>query len=161
AEQLSKAKWLWSRRQTVAGTIVETYLREARGYRGSIPATLGFLPADGGYPPSMIAAFGIADEPEPGLVAIHNNKITGIHLTRLKPDASGRERGDKAKIMVGWSMGSPIVLDPPNDLLGLAIVEGIETGLSVFASTGLGVWVAGSAVRMPALAEQIPGFIEC
>lgn len=54
----------------------------------------------------------------------------------------------------------PIALAPPNDLLGLAIVEGIETGLSVYAATGLGVWVAGAAGRMPALAAVIPSYIE-
>jgi predicted RNA-binding Zn-ribbon protein involved in translation (DUF1610 family) len=45
AERLSKSRWLWSRRQAAQGSIVETYLRDARGYGGPIPATLGFLPA--------------------------------------------------------------------------------------------------------------------
>ena len=54
----------------------------------------------------------------------------------------------------------PIVIAPPNDLLGLAITEGIEDGLSVYQATGLGVWVAGSAGRMPGLADKVPNYIE-
>jgi hypothetical protein len=89
--------------------------------------------------------------------------VTGVHITRLVPDGSDRERGEDAKnkIFIGRSTGSPIVLAPLNDLLGLAVTEGIEDGLSVFAGTGLGVWVAGCASRMPALAERIPSFTDC
>ena len=45
--------------------------------------------------------------------------ITGIHMTRLLPDGSGKDNGedDKAKIMLGPSAGQPIVLAPCNDLL--------------------------------------------
>ncbi len=159
AERLSLALRLWKRRQPVAGTVAETYLKH-RGYHGPSLATLGFLPANGEYPPTMIAAFGVADEPEPGVVAISDDNITGVHLTRLLTDGSDRERGDDAKIMVGRSMGSPIVLAPVNDLLGMAVVEGIESGLSVLSSTGLGVSVAGAANRMPALAAHVPSYVE-
>jgi hypothetical protein len=62
--------------------------------------------------------------------------------------------------MLGLPKGSPIVLAPPNDGFGLAITEGIEDGLSVFAATGLGVWVAGSARFMPALAGAVPNYID-
>ncbi len=57
--------------------------------------------------------------------------------------------------MIGRSLGSPIVLAPVNDLFGLAIAEGIEDALSVHEATGLGAWAAGSASRLPALAEAI------
>jgi hypothetical protein len=86
--------------------------------------------------------------------------VRGIHLTRLKPDGSGKAGIDKDKIMLGHSIGSPIVVAPPNDVLGLAITEGIEDGLTVHQATGLGVWAAGSASRMPALADAIPDYIE-
>ena len=62
--------------------------------------------------------------------------------------------------MVAHSVGFPIVLAPPNDLLGMSIAEGIEDGLTVHQSTGLGGWAAGSASRMPALADVIPSYIE-
>ena len=63
--------------------------------------------------------------------------------------------------MIGMSTGSPIVIAPPNDLLGIAITEGIEDALSVHVATGLGAWAAGSASRLPALATAIPPYIEC
>ena len=49
---------------------------------------------------------------------------------------------------------------PPNDLLGLAICEGVEDALTAHEATGLGAWAAGSAGRMPALASVIPHYIE-
>src|ERR1700733_2918552 len=164
ADPPGKARWLGSVRCPFAGTIVEIYLREARGYGGPLPATLGFIPARRDYPPAMIAAFGMAREAEPGVIAIANNEVRGVHLTRLRPDGSGKaifdDPDENAKIMLGYSVGSPIVLAPPNDLLGLAITEGIENGLSVHQNTGLGVWVAGAASRMPALATAVPSWID-
>jgi hypothetical protein len=162
AERLNKARWLWQRRHPVAGTAAERYLRDAR--RISLdrwPATLGFLPASDRYPPAMIAAFGLAREIEPGVIAIADDAISGVHLTRLLPDGSDRERDDRAKIMIGKSAGWPIVLAPPNDLLGMAITEGIEDALSVHAASGLGAWAAGAASRLPALAGAVPSYIDC
>ena len=63
--------------------------------------------------------------------------------------------------MVGLSAASPIVLAPPNDLLGLAITEGIEDALSVHVATGLGASAAGAASFLPALASTIPPCINC
>jgi hypothetical protein len=165
AKRQQLALWLWQRRRPIAGSIAETYLREARGYGGPLPATLGFLPPRGAHHPAMIAAFGLAVEVEPGVLSIADYAVLGVHLTRLRPDGSGKAVFDDpqqtAKIMIGLSMGAPIVLAPPNDLLGMAITEGIEDGLSLHQGTGLGVWVAGAASRMPALADILPAFIEC
>jgi hypothetical protein len=36
-----------------------------------------------------------------------------------------------------------------------------ETGLSVFGWRSAGVWVAGTAGRMPALMENLPAYAEC
>jgi Toprim domain len=165
AERLSKARWLWSIRKPIIGSIAETYLRSARSYGGALPATLGFIAARRTYPPAMIAAFGFADELEPGRLAIADEAVCGVHLTRLLPDGSGKavfdDPDEEAKIMVGLSMGSPIMLAPPNDLLGLAVSEGVEDGLSAHEATGLGAWAAGSAARMPALADAISPYIDC
>jgi hypothetical protein len=165
AKRLSAARSLWSIRKPIIGSIAEAYLRSARGYGGPLPATLGFLPARGDHPPAMIAAFGLAREIEPGLITISDQAVTGVHLTRLRQDGSGKavfdDPGENAKIMVGYSVGSPIVLAPPGDLLGLAITEGIEDGLSVHEVTGLGVWAAGSAARMPVLAAVLPVHLDC
>jgi hypothetical protein len=164
AERLSKANWLWCQRRPIAGSVAETYLREARGYGGPLPATLGFLPARGDHPPAMIAAFGLTREVEPGVIAIADKAVSGVHLTRLRPDGSGKatfeDPDESAKLMIGYSAGSPIVLAAPNDLLGLVITEGIEDALSAHEATGLGAWAAGSASRMPALADSLPHYIE-
>jgi hypothetical protein len=160
AERLRLAGWLWSQRLRPQGTIVTTYLQR-RSINCPIPGTIGFLPAFRDFPPAMIAAFGMAYETGDGGVAIRDDAVRGVHLTRLKPDGTDRERGDRAKIMIGHSAGVPIILAPPNDLLGMAISEGIEDALTAHESTGLGAWAAGSACRMPALADVIPSYIEC
>jgi hypothetical protein len=159
-ERLKLALALWRRRASIYDTAAETYLRVARGYTGRLPATLGFLPASGDFAPAMIAAFGMARETLPGEIVIDDAAIRGVHITSLKPDGSGKAGTDRDKIMVGRSTGFPIVVAPVNDLLGLAIAEGIEDALSLHEATGLGAWAAGSASRMPALADKIPGYVE-
>lgn len=126
-----------------------------------MPATLGFLPTRREHAPAMIAAFGLAREVEPSVIVIADDAVRGVHITRLLPDGSDRERGDQAKIMIGSSLGSPITLAPLNDLLGLVIAVGIEDALTVQEVTGLSAWAAGSASRMSALADAIPSYIEC
>ncbi len=160
AERLSKARWLWSKRKPIGGTVAEIYLRQARGYTGQIPATLAYLPPRGEHSAGMIAAFGMAIEPQPGELAIADAGVRGVHITRLRGDGSGKAGTDADKIMIGMSIGSPIVVAPPNDLLGLAIAEGIEDTLSAHEATGLGAWAAGSASRLPALADAVPRHIE-
>jgi len=99
----------------------------------------------------------VAYEPEPGVLEIADTQVRGVHITRLAPDGSGKAGTVRDKIMLGSSIGYPIVLAPPNDLLGLAIAEGT---LSVHDDTGLGAWAAGSASRLPALANTVPRYIE-
>ena len=64
----------------IIGSIAETYLREVRGYQGPLPVTVGFLRARREYPPAMIAAFGVAEEIEPSVVAINDAAVRGIHI---------------------------------------------------------------------------------
>jgi hypothetical protein len=156
----SKARWLWGQRRPIIGTPAERYLREVRCYGGPIPATIGFLPARGDYTPAMISAFGMATEIEPEVIAISPAAIQGVHLTRLVHDGSAKAGTDADKIMIGTPRGSPIALAAVGDLLGLAITEGIEDGLSVHEATGLGVWAAGAASFMPALAAAIPSYVD-
>ena len=153
---------LWSKSKPVLGTPAETYLRTCRGYQGAIPPTLRYLPANGNFPPAMITAFAMAEEIEPGVLFVQPDTVRAVHLTRLKPDGSGKADVPSPKIILGrGASGVPIILAPPNDMLGLAITEGIEDALSVHAATGLGAWAAGSAGRMPALAEAVPNHIDC
>jgi hypothetical protein len=108
----------------------------------------------------MIAAFGIADEPEPGII-VPPKSVIGVHLTRLTTNGDKAPNADgKSKIMRGTCKGAPIVISPPNDLLGMAVTEGIEDALSVYQATGLGAWAAGAAGFMPKLAPLVPDYIE-
>lgn len=159
AERLGKARWLWRRRRPLLRTVGEAYLRSVRRYGGPIPATLGFLQSSGSYPPAIIAAMGIPDEPEPGRLLMRDDAVRGVHVIRLKPDGSKAD-GEKVKITIGKCLGSPVVLAPMNDLLGLVIGEGLEDVLSVHEATGLGAWAAGGAKRMPALAATVPVYAD-
>src|SRR5438105_2550954 len=104
----------------------------------------------------MIAAFGMPLEIEPGIISLSPSAVQAIHVTRLKCDGSAKAGTDKDKIMIGSPRASPIALAAISDSLGLAVVEGIEDGLSVHEATGLAVWAAGSAALMPALADAVP-----
>jgi hypothetical protein len=172
AEQHRKARWLWSQRQPIAGTAAERYLR-SRGYEGLVPATLAYLAQrKPGQHPALIAAFAIVGESEPG-VLVEPVNVESVHLTLLQLDGSGKADVERPKLMVGspldlsrnayWDdyLGRPIVLAPPNDMLGMAVTEGIEDALSVYAATGLGVWAAGAAGFMPSLAAAMPDWIDC
>jgi len=158
-KQLGKARWIWRQRLAIPDTIVEGYLRDVRGYRGAIPATLGYLPPRGLHGPAMVAAYGIPIEPEPGQLVIQDDAVMGIQLTKLTPE--GNKVADDPKITVGKCLAQPIVLQPMNDLLGLAITEGAEDALSIAEATGLGSWAAGGASRLPALAAIVPAYTDC
>jgi hypothetical protein len=157
AERIARARYLWSQRSALD----DRYLRGSRGLRGPFPATLGSLPARGEHAPAMIAAFGVTSEPEPGVLAIAGHQVSAVHLTKLTADATQKSGGVPNKIMIGSPKGSPILLAPPNDLLAMCITEGIEDALSAHEATGLGAWAAGSASLMPALADAVPGYIDC
>lgn len=153
ADNARKAAWLWNCRKPIAeGCPAGLYLRQTRRYGGAIPPR-------GEYPPTLIAAFGFCEEPEPGVIDPPTD-VPGVHITRLTPEG-GKAAIDPVKIMLGAMSGLPIVLAPVNDGLGLAITEGIEDGLSVFEETGLGVWAAGSAGNIPKIAAALPTYVEC
>jgi len=154
-QQHHKAAWLWSKRQPIAGSLAERYLRETRGVACALPPTLGFLPpSKPEHHPAMIGAFALVDEPGAP------RDVDSVHLTLLRADGSGKADVDKPKLIVGSPSGRPIVLAPANDLGGLAIAEGIEDALTVHFSTGLGAWAAAAASFMPKLADTVPSYIE-
>jgi hypothetical protein len=151
---------VWLQRKPIIGSIAELYLR-SRGITCPLPPTLGFLlPQKPEHHPAMIAAFGLCEEPEPGLI-VPPHHVEAVHLTLLKPDGSGKADVEPKKIIIGSPGNLPIVIAPANDLLAIDIFEGIEDALTVLQTTGLGAWVAGSAGRMPKLADVIPSYIEC
>jgi Toprim domain len=158
-EQHRRAAWLWSQRRPIAGSVAERYLQEARGITSSLPPTLSFLPSRDQHPSAMIAAYAMPEEIESGILG-HPRNVAAVHITRLVPDDSDRERGDKAEIPIGRPLGRPIALAPANDLLGMVIAEGIEDALSASEATRLGAWAAGSASFMAAFANVVPSCIE-
>jgi hypothetical protein len=158
ASQHAKAAWLWQQRQSAAGSALERYLR-ARGYVDAIPPTIGYLPAGGKHPHAMLSAFALPSEVGPGELGAPLT-VRSVHLTKLNLDGSDRIREKGGKIIVGRPLGLPIVIAPPNDLLGLAVCEGIKDALTAHAATGVGTWAAGSAGFMPKLAAAVPSYIE-
>jgi hypothetical protein len=113
-QRLDLSRWLRRRQQPIVGSIGEHYLREARGYRGPLPATLGFLPPLRDHPPAVIAAFGMAHEITPGEIAIEDDAVVGVHLIKLESDGSDRLREiEDAKVTIGRGFVAPIVLAPP------------------------------------------------
>lgn len=159
ARQRDKAQWLWQQSRSIEGTPARAYLRQ-RGITAALPATLRYLaPRKSGHRHALISAFCVPFEPVPGV--LHVPAVAGIHLTLLKPDGSGKACTDRDKIMLGPSSGFPIVVAPMGESLALAVAEGIETALSISQASGLSTWAAGSAGRLPALAERIPNFVEC
>jgi hypothetical protein len=161
-QQHDKAAWLWGRRRPIEGSIAARYLR-VRGYPAELPlpVTLALLPPSRPeHHPALIAAFGLCDEPEPARIAAPR-QVNAVHLVLLKPDGSGKADTKPDKLTIGRPLGRPIVIAPANDLLGLAICEGIEDALSIYAGTGLGVWASASAPFLPALADAVPAYVEC
>ncbi len=159
-KQRYKARGLWGQRVPIGGTPAEVYLREVRGCKGPLQPTLGYLPAQGEFPPTLIAALGLPEEPEPGRLSIATEQVMAVHLTRLQADGRGKAGTDTDKIIIGRGAAVPIVVAPPNDLGGLAVTEGIEDALSVAEATGLGAWAAGSWTRMAALGALVPLAVE-
>ncbi len=158
--QHKKAAWLWLRRRPIAGSPVEKYLREVRGIGCALPPSLAYLaPTKPQHYPALMSAFGVPEEIEPGVLVCLRN-VNSVHLTLLKPDGSGKAEVETPRLIVGRPFGRPIAVAPVNDLGGLAVTESIEDGLSVFEATGLGVFAAGSAGMMPALAALIPDHTE-
>lgn len=136
----------WRMSVNATGTIVETYLREARkidvdALSDGIPPTLRFLPSHWhsetrSSAPAMIGAIQSADR-----------RIVAAHITYLKADGSGKADLSPAKRMIGPAYGGAIRFGPVAERIGIA--EGIETALSVAAvMPDLTIWAALSLQNM-------------
>ena len=154
--QREKARWLWGASKAAPGTPVENYAR-MRGIAEPLPSTARFLPPlKSDHYPAMLVPYGIPAESEPGIPDIAKDAISAVQLTLLKPDGCGKAEVKPDKITIGSPAGLPMVLAPLNDLMGLAITEGVEDALTVHQATGLGAWASGGAVFMPKLATMVP-----
>jgi hypothetical protein len=143
AGQVGTARWLWSQRERPQGSPVERYLK-ARGYTGTIPATIAFLPARDDYAPAMISAYALPVELDNELRAPGGDEVFAVHITRLLEDGSDRRRDAHAKITIGAPLGYPIAIAPITDGLSLCLTEGIEDALA-YRAAGFGAWAAGSS----------------
>jgi len=153
------ARWLWDRREPLAGSIAERYLRETRAYGGPLPPTLGFLRAYKDHRPALIAAFAIPGEIEPGVLAKPSD-VQSVQLIALKPDGSSKADVEHPKKIVGSPSGLPIAVSPFDDNQALAICEGLEDALSVYEATTLPCWASGGAGFLPKLAVVVPSHIK-
>jgi phage/plasmid primase-like uncharacterized protein len=155
-KQRTNARRMWRMSKPAIGTPVETYLRNARGIAPPYPATVRSLPAQKReHNPAMLVPCGLPDEPEPGSLSINEKQISAVQLTLLRADGTGKAEIQPNKITIASPANMPMVLAPMNDLLGLAITEGVEDALSVHRATGLGAWASGGAAFMPKLVAAI------
>lgn len=144
AERIARALKVWEEAQPAAGTIVETYLRSRRLPLPPLPV-IRFAPkrwhADArDHWPAMVALFTDA-----------HDRPTGVHLTYLRPDGSGKAplaKLDQRRTM-GLIKGSAIRLAGGDGRL--LVGEGIETVLSVHVKTGRPAWASGGANNLPPL----------
>jgi putative DNA primase/helicase len=158
-EQRAKARYLFRSSIAAAGTPVESYLRR-RGIAVLSPSIRFLPPRKSVHHPAMLVPYGLPDEPEPSVIDIAEVAITAVQLTLLNPDGTGKADVKPNKISIASPAGKPMVIAPINDLLGLAICEGVEDALSTHEATGLGAWASGGASFMPKLAAAVPDYVE-
>jgi len=142
---------LWQDALPIGASLAELYLRR-RGVTCPLPEVLRFHPS---CPRGQ-------EERRPAMVALYSDIRTcapcGIHRTFLAADATKTQDGT-AKMMLGRARDAVIRLTPDDEItMGLAICEGIETGLSLL-SHGIGVWALGSAGGIEAF--PVLSGIEC
>ena len=137
-DRIRRAGRIWTEAKPMQGTIVEVYLR-TRGL--TLPDNLTAIrfhprcPRGPFVAPAMVSL----------LQDVRTGEPCGVHRTYLAPDGSGK--ADKqAKRMLGRAGGAAIMLTPFEEVtLGLAICEGIETGLALLAQGAAPLWACGSA----------------
>jgi putative DNA primase/helicase len=141
---------IWKETVPAKDTLVQKYLRFARGIELKIPDVLRFHPALMHTPTKTL---------RPAMVALVTNargEPMAIHRTYLSTDGASQACVDRVKMMLGPCKGGSIKLFAPGDVL--AIGEGIETSLSYSQLTGSPVWAAGSATFLEHVA--IPAGVE-
>ncbi len=145
----SAAKW-FARAGAIKNTLAETYL-SARGLAmKDYPRCLGFLNnvrhRDNGTFPCMMT--GLTDA---------KGKVKAVHRTFLKHDGTGKAEVDPPRLVWPGYKGLIMRLHSTDDSHDLALVEGVEDGLSVAkAKPDLNVWGAVSVsnfknITLPAI----------
>lgn len=141
-DKTALCQYLWDKSQPAIGSIAQTYLQSRQCFPAHMPIAIRFLPGSDKFPPAMISRFGFNGEP-----------LTGVHLTKLLTDGSGKASGDAPKITMGDTLGLPVVINESDteDKTRLVISEGLEDTLSFTIATGWNAWGAGTAGRIPAV----------
>jgi putative DNA primase/helicase len=135
AHKRSIAQTLWDRSHALWGTVAEAYLWQVRGVSHGVNelGDVRFLPSvhhqpygqEGPTFPAMIGAI----RQGPG-------DLTGVHLTFLAPDGTGKADVSPSRKMIGQAKGGGVILRRP---LGPVIVvgEGIESTATASERLGL------------------------
>ena len=138
AEQLSKARRLWTVCKPLQGTKGEAYLR-GRGITCPLPHSLGWA-SDAFHGPSTRWLSAMVGDVSTG----------GVHRTYF--EKSGERFGGQAKMMQGPCAGGAVALTEAQG--PLVVCEGIETGLSLLSglmARPATVWAALSTSGMKSL----------
>jgi hypothetical protein len=143
---------VWCEAVPIAGTIAETYLRDARGIR------LPTWPTDLRFHPCCRRG----SDRLPALLAVMRDPVTGdgvgVQRIFLRADGSDRLRDRMGKAMLGNA--GVVMLSPFVEVThGLHIAEGVESTLSALAIGLAPAWAAGSAGAIAGF-PVLPG-IEC
>jgi hypothetical protein len=98
----------------------------------------------------------ITDTVHPAILApiagIHSNKLQALHITFLRPDASGKADIDPPRLYAGPKKGGCCKLTPDEEITyGLGLGEGIETSLSTGFSPMWATLDAGNMKEFPVL----------
>lgn len=150
-KHINYALRIWGESIPASGTLAETY---CRARVASLPVevfaadALSFHPACPFKNKATGETFRL-----PTMIALLRDVVMdaprGIHRTALRPDGGGKADmpdGDDPKRMLGTAKGCAVKLSPDEEVTqGLAITEGIETGLSIYALGIRPVWCVGSA----------------
>jgi hypothetical protein len=121
AKRAAQAKRVWDEAQPIAGTVAETYLRDARGITCDLSEVLRFHgtcwhgPTAKCYP-AMVAA-------------VEGASLPAVHRTYLRADGSGKADIDPPKAMLGATAGGAVRLT--HGPSRLVVGEGIESTLSL------------------------------
>ena len=120
----SRAESIWCRTQELRGTLGEIYLMHRGCTLPPRDSHLRFLSGNDRHPPTLCAA----------VTDVLSGKPISLHFTRLALDGRGKAGTTQDKILLAGhrKRGGCIRLWPDDTVThGLALTEGIETGLAV------------------------------
>lgn len=123
AKRSRQAERIWQEAQPIAGTLAETYLREARGITCALPQTLRF---------HQDCWHRVTAKRHPALVSlVEGGDGLAVHRTYLRPDGRGKADIETNKAMLGPISGGAVRLGKGQG--PLVVAEGIETALSLLS----------------------------